>query len=278
LIAAGLSDAVEVVFADGTYHLDEPLELRPEDSGTAAFPITWRAADGATVILSGGKRVTGTWTDAGDGTWHIDLSGIGLGPADWNFRQLFVNGSRATRARFPNASEANPFLYATGGSMDHVVIDPALVKSSWGTAADAQINIVPRSRFFNQWNTVTAVNTATGRIDIADSERHRTIDSGSWFWIEGVREELDEPGEWFLDIATGRLALHAGAGRRSEYARLRRAGPEPDRQREGRCESWHACRARALRRLEFRHTTFTLGHIEARVHTDTAIMFENTND
>ena len=30
--------------------------------------------------------------------------------------------------------------------------------------------------------------------------------------------------------------------------------------------------------LEFRHTTFTLGQIEARVHTDTAIMFENTRD
>ena len=30
--------------------------------------------------------------------------------------------------------------------------------------------------------------------------------------------------------------------------------------------------------LEFRHTSFTLGHIEARVHTDTVIMFENTKD
>ena len=30
--------------------------------------------------------------------------------------------------------------------------------------------------------------------------------------------------------------------------------------------------------LRFRHTTFTLGHIEARVATDTAIMFENTSD
>jgi hypothetical protein len=29
--------------------------------------------------------------------------------------------------------------------------------------------------------------------------------------------------------------------------------------------------------IGFRHTTFTLGHIEARVHTDTAIMFENTS-
>ena len=30
--------------------------------------------------------------------------------------------------------------------------------------------------------------------------------------------------------------------------------------------------------LEFRYTDFTLGQIEARVHTDTAIMFENTTD
>jgi hypothetical protein len=30
--------------------------------------------------------------------------------------------------------------------------------------------------------------------------------------------------------------------------------------------------------IEFGHTSFTLGHIEARVHTDTVIMFENTLD
>jgi hypothetical protein len=30
--------------------------------------------------------------------------------------------------------------------------------------------------------------------------------------------------------------------------------------------------------LEFRHTTFTLGQIEARVHTDAAVMFANTSD
>ena len=38
LIQAGLTEPVDVVFAAGTYDLDAPLELRPEDSGTAAFP------------------------------------------------------------------------------------------------------------------------------------------------------------------------------------------------------------------------------------------------
>ena len=278
LIQAGLIDSVEVIFATGTYVMDAPLELRPEDSGTAAFSITWKAAAGASAILSGGKPLTGTWTDAGDGTWNLNLPGIGLGAGHWNFRQLFINGSRATRARFPNKSASNPYLYATGGAFDHAIIAPASVKSAWGTAADAQVNIVPKSRFFNQWNTITAVNTTTGRIDIADSERHRTIDSGSWFWVEGVRSELDEPGEWFLDTATGKLHYMPEAG--VDPNTLVFIAPYLNRivNVKGDVNAGTHVAHVHFDGLEFRHTGFTLGHIEARVHTDTAIMFENTND
>jgi lysophospholipase L1-like esterase len=278
LITAGLGDAVEVVFAAGIYVMDAPLELRPEDSGTAAFPITWKAATGATVILSGGKNLTGTWTNAGDGTWYLDLPGIGLGAGQWNFRQLFVNGSRATRARFPNRSASNPYLYATGGALDHAIIAPALVKPAWGSAADAQINIVPQSRFFNQWNTITAVNTTSGRIDLANSERHRTINSGSWFWVEGVRAELDEPGEWFLDTTTGRLHYMPETG--VDPNTLEFIAPYLNRivNVKGDVNAGTHVAHVHFDGLEFRHTTFTLGHIEARVHTDTVVMFENTND
>jgi hypothetical protein len=278
LIQAGLTAPVEVIFAEGTWHLDAPLELRPEDSGTADFPITWKAAAGAKPILSGGKPITGEWRDSGNGIWQIDIPGTGLGGGEWNFRQLFVNGRRATRARFPNASEANPFLHATGGHFDHVIVDPALIKPAWGAAADAQINIVPRSRFFNQWNTVTAVDPATGRIDIADSERHREIDKGSWFWIEGVRGELDEPGEWFLDAKTGRLHYKPEPG--VDPNTLEFIAPRLNRivNMKGDVDAGtHVSHVR-FDGLYFRHTTFTLGHIEARVHTDTAIMFENTLD
>jgi lysophospholipase L1-like esterase len=278
LVTAGLGEPVEVIFAAGTYRMDATLELRPEDSGTVAFPISWKAAAGATAVLDGGKRIGGTWTHGGGGIWHTDLAGTGLGVGQWNFRQLFVNGSRATRARFPNKSQANPFLYATGGASDHAIISPALIKPSWGTAADAQVNIVPQSRFFNQWNTVTAVNPATGRIDIADSERHRTIDSGSWFWIEGVQEELDEPGEWFLDPATGRLHYMPSPGVDPNTLEIvapflhRIVNAKGDVNADTHVKHVH------FDGLEFRHADFTLGHIEARVHTDAAVMFENALD
>ena len=278
LIQASLSNAVDVVFAAGTYNMTAPLELRPEDSGTAAFPITWKAASNGTVVLSGGKRITGTWTNGGGGIWFTDLTGVGLGTNQWNFRQLFVNGQRAVRARYPNVTQANPFLYATGGSTNYVIINSNLVKSSWGTASDAQINIVPQSRFFNQWNTVTGVNTNTGRIDIADSERHRLMDSGSWFWIEGVQAELDEPNEWFLNPTTGRLYYMPTNG--VDPNSLEIIAPWLNRivNVKGDVNVGTHVQYVNFDGLGLRYTDFTIGQIEARVATDTAIMLENTSN
>jgi hypothetical protein len=164
---------VDIVFAGGTYTLGTartpPGGLRHRKIPDHLESRSRR--QGRLVRRPGHPAKSGRKGD--DGVWQVDLAGIG--PDGWNFRQLFVDGKRAIRARFPNADAKNPFLYATGGDMDHAIIDPALVKESWGRARDAQINIVPQWRFFNQWNTVTKVDTTTGRIDIADSERHAKI-------------------------------------------------------------------------------------------------------
>jgi hypothetical protein len=275
-IKTGLKEPINIVIDGGTYFLNKPLSLTPEDSGTAEYPISWRAAKNEKVIFSGGVPITGTWQEnAGTGIWYVDIPDVTEG---WNFRQLFVNGSRAIRARFPNADESNPFLYATGGDMDHAIINPPLVKASWGTASDAQINIVSNWKFFNQWNTVTGVNTSTGRIDIADSERHGKIISGNWFWIEGVMEELDEPGEWYLDQTAGRLYYMPQPGTNPNT--LSFVAPLLNRiiYAKGDVNAGTHVEYVNFEGIEFQHTTFTLGQIEARVDTDAAILFENTCD
>jgi hypothetical protein len=276
IISKGLAEPVDIVFTSGTYTLNSPLELRPEDSGTDKFPITWKAAPDAKVVWSGGLAIPKKWRKGDGGVWQVDI--MGTGPDDWNFRQLFVDGKRATRARFPNADAKNPFLYATGGALDHVIMDPNLMKESWGSAADAQINIVPESRFFNQWNTVTKVDAKTGRIDIADSERHRTINSGSWFWIEGVKGELDQPGEWFFDPKARRLHYMPQTGADPNQQDI--VAPVLNRlvNAKGDVNAGTHVQHVHFDGIGFLHTAFTLGHIEARVHTDTAVMFENTLD
>ena len=49
-----LSGGVDVVVHGGTYWLPEPFDLGPQDGGTAASPVVYRAAEGEAAWLSGG--------------------------------------------------------------------------------------------------------------------------------------------------------------------------------------------------------------------------------
>ena len=94
-----LAEPVEVVVAAGVYRLNEPIVFEAQDSGTAAMPIVYRAADGARPVLSGGRPITGFHKGEGP-LWVVDIpQAVG---GKWPFRQLFVNGRRACRARTPN--------------------------------------------------------------------------------------------------------------------------------------------------------------------------------
>jgi hypothetical protein len=276
MIRQGLKEPLEIRLKGGLYRIKEPLVFGPEDSGTKDFPVTWQPHNDQKVVWSGGVPISLSMQDAESAIWSTRLDGIGLEKGKWNFRQLFAGGKRMIRARFPNASEANPFLYATGGGMDHIMIEPSLAKASWNAAPDAQINLVPNWRFFNQWNTVTKVSTETGRIDFADSERHTKVIKDNWFWIEGVREELDEPGEWHLDVKSGLLEFIPPVG--LDLALEQVTAPILNRfiYLKGDVNAGTHVENVHFEGIEFRHTTFTLGHIEARVHTDAAVMFENT--
>ncbi|MBI5832566.1 MAG: right-handed parallel beta-helix repeat-containing protein [Armatimonadetes bacterium] len=90
-----LAAPVEIIVGAGTHYLTEPLILTPEDSGTEACPVTWRAADGAKPVISGGRAVTG-WQAAGDGLWSAPAG-------DLKPRLLRAGESWATRARWPLA-------------------------------------------------------------------------------------------------------------------------------------------------------------------------------
>ena len=284
---------VEVIIREGVYYLQQTLELKPEDSGTKEAPITWRAAENEKVILSGGRIVSGKWKKDSDGkTWYVDLPQTKgwernvtqpevynkqpIGP--WHFRQLYINEKRAIRARFPNANEQNPFLYSVDGTKEYVKLLNGQVKACWGDEPDAQINIVPQWRFFNQWNDVVKVDVKASTITIGPRERHAMMDKGSWFWIEGVKAELDQPGEWYLDTKIGRLYYMAASGQNPNSQKI--IAPFLNRiiYLKGDVEKGTHVAFVNFKGLEFRHTTFTLGQIEARVHTDGVVMFENTQN
>lgn len=84
---------IEVVLHDGTYRLShDTLFFDHNDNGTGGHNVIYRAAIGATPVISGGEVITG-WQEDAEGRWKADCDG--------HFRQLYVNGRRAVRARSP---------------------------------------------------------------------------------------------------------------------------------------------------------------------------------
>ncbi len=101
-----LGESVRIILEEGTYFMEEPLLIRPEDSGTEDCPTLICAAEGAQVVLSGGIRVEG-WKKLSKApssalnvqaskVWVAELPRVAGRPVEP--RQLYVNGQKALKA------------------------------------------------------------------------------------------------------------------------------------------------------------------------------------
>ena len=109
----GLKEPVTVRIRGGKHFLSETITFTAEDSGTPQCPISYEAFKGEQPVLCGGKTITG-WRPYRGKILVARLPEVQAGK--WNFRSLFADGRRQTRARYPNVDAADPyrkgFLYA----------------------------------------------------------------------------------------------------------------------------------------------------------------------
>jgi len=232
---------VEILLGEGTYYLKRPLVLGPEDSGTEDAPVTYAAKAGGRVTLSGGRRLECEWEPHRDGIMMCRLPEVSEGGL--GFTQLFVNGRRQTLARWPDADPSDPEGYSgyalaagriandvpdpcpdadadmtfSGGPPRGIVYDPeTFTGREWARPAEAVVHIYQAHYWGNlQW-----------RLRHLDREKHRIwfgeggqqmgakwysdpsiVNERSRFFVENVLEELDAPGEWYLDAEEGVLYL-----------------------------------------------------------------------
>lgn len=239
--AVDRSDPIQVWLYQGTYYLDSPLTFEREDSGTSEAPVTWSTWKDDFVTLSGGRRLDCHWTSHANGIMKTMV------PEGLDFTQLFVNGERQIRARFPNNDPSKPgrsgYLTAIGSipretkdpypdpNIDMtfsseaprgVRFDPAsFTTKKWSEPQEAEIHIFQQAYWGNlQWKikhidrSTNAIWFGQGGQQIGakwDSDPAR-VGKGSRFFIENVLEELDAPGEWFLDKHTRILYYYPQPG------------------------------------------------------------------
>ncbi|NCO32354.1 MAG: hypothetical protein GW893_00595 [Armatimonadetes bacterium] len=207
--SGGLKEPVNVFVRGGTYFLSRPFVLEPQDSGTDGCPVTYAAAPGEKPVFSGGRVIRG-WRQHSKGLWVTEIPGAKGGA--WQFRQLFVNGRRATLARSPNegyyrvVGKAAPLIdTATGKQRDFSKqafrFKPGDLKN-WTDLRSANLTV------FFHWETgmlrIKSVDETTNTVTFT-GELKWPFWGRQRYYLENAFEALDAPGEWYLNADEGRL-------------------------------------------------------------------------
>jgi hypothetical protein len=97
-----LKQPITVILAGGVYFLEKSIELTVEDSGSEATPIIYQSDRTNPAILSGGKKIVGWQPETFNGktVWTVIIPEVRS--SKWYFEQLWVNGTRRHRARYPS--------------------------------------------------------------------------------------------------------------------------------------------------------------------------------
>lgn len=115
---SGRDSDVEIILREGIYPLEKPLLFQGDsDSGTEQSRVIFRAADGETVLITGGKVLRNFEPWKGHAPiCRTNVREQGLDGVD--FKVLVCDGVRQRLARWPNFDPENPYAggwaYADG--------------------------------------------------------------------------------------------------------------------------------------------------------------------
>ncbi|MBV9864628.1 MAG: right-handed parallel beta-helix repeat-containing protein [Abitibacteriaceae bacterium] len=206
---------VTVYVRGGLYPLDKTLALGAEDSGSEKSPIVYQAYRNEKATIIGGRRITGFRPYKGQ-ILQADVGAQGF--KDIYFRQLFFNGKRQQLARYPNFDPANPY----GGGWAYVAGQPIPMYSDvpnesrrtlmfrpqdvhqWAHPEEGEVMVFPR---FNWWNNIIPIASIDRDKNVMTLTQDASygIRAGDRYYVRNLFEELDAPGEWYLDRRTWTL-------------------------------------------------------------------------
>lgn len=235
---------VTVTLAGGAHPRVAAFELTAEDSGTAEAPIVYASARGEPAVLLGGEVLQPDWFLPVEDAVLLErlicpLARKKLRVCDLNAHgirdfgqlkrrgfalptpppplELFVDGLRMPLARYPNEGhlqmtkvvdkgpvQADADFQTRGGAF--ICNDPRL--KHWTAAEEVWLNGVFSKDWAWSFNRIAKLDPETGTITLAYGEIYGVLKwNQDFFYAENLLEELDAPGEYYLDRQSGKLYL-----------------------------------------------------------------------
>lgn len=207
-INSKMTDDIIVHLRGGTYEITSPLVFDEKDSGNNGHKVIFKAFSGETPIVSGGVKVDG-WV------LHDKTKNIYRASANnLDFRQIYVNGTRAIRARHPNReNEATlePYLRKARVSQrapHELGVDPAELKILEGVENLKEIEIVMATHWKQKRARIESFTEKAIQFqspeNMGRAMYHHEL-SGTPHYYENSYKFLDAPGEFYLNKKDGAL-------------------------------------------------------------------------
>jgi hypothetical protein len=244
----GLSGTIIVRIAAGRYSMQESLALTAEDSGTEDAPVIYKGESSGSTILTGGQRLTGfvkvddpailkrVPDAAREHLVQCDLNALGIKaygdplpttprskPTVHSTPELYCNGVVQPLARWPKAGFIEDSTIfpdkadAEGNLAEMTVANDRLVR--WQSANQAKLSGYLQNNWLNSTVALDAVDIKAKTITTSPAFMNVTgMDVPAYpdvpaeykmrYVVTDLLEELEEPGEWFLDREQGILYLY----------------------------------------------------------------------
>jgi len=214
-LAGSMKSDILVNLCGGFYFLDSTFILGPEDSGQNGFSVVWQATPGEKPVLSGGKIIAG-WrlSDNEKNIWKTNVGNL-------NFRQLYVNGKRAVRARTPNMSDfmdQSPYARILSWNNFRPAIPDSLIKNVKETGnVEFCVNMYWQHSRYRIESFTTNGDSAFLSFKMPEAAvAPISINQQAPFILENAFEFLDAENEWFLNTETGDLFYKPQKGERMD--------------------------------------------------------------
>lgn len=228
-----IQGGITIYMEGGTYAFHEPVFIRPEDSGTKESPTVIRSVGDEKVILSGGISING-WKKQGK-VWVADVPAFNGRPLD--FRQLWVNGKKAVRARdvedfekmnrICSVDEKNEILYVPAVSIRRLIDNKGNLKAKYAEMVLHQMwcvaNLRIRSVEVQGDSAAIRFHQPESRIQFEHPwPRPMVTTNGhnSAFYLTNARELQDVPGEWYHDIDARKVYYYPREGEKMQEAEV----------------------------------------------------------
>lgn len=228
-----IQGGITIYMEGGTYAFYEPVFIRPEDSGTKESPTIIRSVGDEKVILSGGISING-WKKQGK-VWVADVPAFNGRPLD--FRQLWVNGKKAVRARdvedfekmnrICSVDEKNEILYVPAVSIRRLIDNKGNLKAKYAEMVLHQMwcvaNLRIRSVEVQGDSAAIRFHQPESRIQFEHPWPRPMVTTdghNSAFYLTNARELQDVPGEWYHDIDARKVYYYLREGEKMQEAEV----------------------------------------------------------